>query len=205
MRYFFLISLFVLSCSPNEKKHSPEIQTQLEEARKAQFELNLEFAGAKTSPLDSLDRVSFKGLDFFPVDAKYIVKARFEKNEYPVPFAMQTSTDRKPIYQKYGTFYFDIEGTPCKLACYQSLNPNASEEEKQYLSVPFTDKTTGKESYGGGRYLDLKLPLADTVILNFNKAYNPYCAYSHRWSCIIPPEENSLPVAVKAGVKKYHD
>lgn len=205
MRFFVLLSLLLVSCSPKEKKTSPEQQAYIAEAQKAQYELNLQFADKARTPLDSVDWAKFKSLDFFPIAVKYVVKARFEKNEYPVPFEMKTSTDRKPIYQKYGTLFFEMDGISCELACYQSLDPNDSEEEKQYVSVPFTDKTTGKESYGGGRYLDLRLPLADTVILNFNKVYNPYCAYSHRWSCVIPPEENTLPVAIKAGAKKFHD
>jgi uncharacterized protein (DUF1684 family) len=83
----------------------------------------------------------------------------------------------------------------------ESLKPGA--KYKNHIFVPFTDLTTGSESYGGGRYVDLELPFSDKVIIDFNRAYNPYCAYNHKYSCAIPPEENHLNVAIKAGVKAF--
>jgi uncharacterized protein (DUF1684 family) len=74
-------------------------------------------------------------------------------------------------------------------------------EYKKYLFIPFRDLTSGKESYGGGRYIDTEIPAGETLILDFNRAYNPYCAYSHRYSCPIPPEENTLKVEIRAGEK----
>jgi uncharacterized protein (DUF1684 family) len=73
------------------------------------------------------------------------------------------------------------------------------------LFLPFSDLTCGKESYIGGRYIDLKIPTSDTILIDFNTAYNPYCAYNHKYSCPIVPLENDLPVAINAGVKKFHD
>lgn len=200
MAVFWMLSLgMVLSCTP--QKPAKKV-SKIQAAKDFQYQLNLEFADKEKSPLDSIDFVQFRQLDFFPVSAKYIVTASFEKNEYPSPFAMSTSTDRKALYQKYGTLHFTLNGQNLSLAVYQDLEPD--EAYKDYLFVPFTDQTNGEETYGGGRYIDLKQPLGAVVTLDFNQAYNPYCAYSHRWSCVIPPKENDLKVAVKAGVKKFH-
>ena len=77
------------------------------------------------------------------------------------------------------------------------------EAYEDYLFLPYTDLTSGDGSYGGGKYLDLKTPEGNTIIIDFNKAYNPYCAYSHRYSCPVPPEENDLLVRIEAGVRVY--
>lgn len=201
---FLLFLVLSFTACTQQNSTTKKQQNLLEAAKEAQYKLNLQYADKEKSPLDSADFTRFRQLDFFPTTSKYIVKAFFVKNEFPVPFEMNTSTDRRPIYQKYGTLHFQIDGKEYQLAAYQSLDPRNSEEDKQYISVPFTDLTSGNESYGGGRYIDLKLPLSSSVVLDFNQAYNPYCAYSHKWSCIIPPQENSLKIAIKAGVKKYH-
>jgi uncharacterized protein (DUF1684 family) len=200
--YFFMtISLFI-AC--NSQSLSKEQQVIYDASKEAQHKLNVQYADKDESPLDSIDFVKFRKLDFFPIDLKYAVKATFSKNEFPVPIEMTTSTDRKPVYQKYGTLSFSIDNEKYELSVFQSLDPRNTEEEKKYLSVPFTDLTSGKETYGGGRYIDLIAPLDTEVLLDFNHAYNPYCAYSHRWSCLVPPKENDLKVAIKAGVKKFH-
>jgi uncharacterized protein (DUF1684 family) len=190
----------LVACAQN--KQTKEQNKQLQAAQDFQYNLNIEYADKTKSPLDSIDFVKFRSLDFYPIDIKYIVKASFVKNDFPVPFEMATSTDRKPLYQKYGTLAFTLDGKEYTLAVYQDLD--SDEEYKDYLFVPFTDLTNNSETYGGGRYIDLKQPLDQEVLLDFNQAYNPYCAYSHRWSCVIPPKENDLQVAIKAGVKKFY-
>ena len=123
------------------------------------------------------------------------------------PFKMATSTDRKPIYEKYGEAHFELDGEKIVLPIYQSHSLRVKEEYKDHLFLPFQDLTNGTESYGGGRYLDLRIPTGDTIVIDFNKAYNPYCAYSSRYSCPVPPKENRMKVAVRAGVMAppYHD
>jgi len=201
-----LILLFILTSFIACSQHTPtkEQIDWLEASKEAQVRLNSEYADKEKSPLIEEDFKTFKNLDFFPIDLKYIVKASFVKNDFPVPFEMATTTDRKPVYQKYGSLYFKIDGIKCELPVYQSLSLMEKEEYKNYLFVPFTDLTNGKESYGGGRYVDLELPLDSEVMLDFNQAYNPYCAYNHKYSCVIPPKENDLPVKIKAGVKAFH-
>jgi hypothetical protein len=117
---------------------------------------------------------------------------------------MKTTTTRAPMYKKFAEALFVINGINCKLNIYQNIDLTKKPNYEDYLFLPFTDLTNGDESYGGGRYIDLKVSDSDTIIIDFNKAYNPYCAYNHKYSCPIPPAENTLSVEIKAGVKKYH-
>jgi len=155
------------------------------------------------SPLPKEEREHFKGLERFPVDPKYRVKAHFRPSEGPV-FGMKTSTEREPKYRSVGTLHFTLEGKEQVLTVYKNIDLSRLPDYVNYLFVPFTDLTSGEESYGGGRYLDLDGPLGEEVELDLNRAYNPYCAYGGLYSCPIPPAENQLEVAVRAGVLKYH-
>ena len=168
-----------------------------------QKHLNSEYADPEESPLTSEDLKKFKELDFFDIDTSYVIEAEFVRTPYESPFAMPTTTDRMPVYVKYGEAYFELEGRSFKLNIYQNQELMKSAEYADYLFIPFTDKTNGEISYGGGRYLDLRIPNGNTITLNFNKAYNPYCAYNGKYSCPIPPSENDLSVAVPVGVKVY--
>ena len=168
-----------------------------------QTELNKEFADTAHSPLTKADLLSFRRLDFFPIDLKYCVKAKFVKTQESLPFGMPTTTDRLPEYIKYGTLYFTIDSQDLQLALYQNIELVKKEEYKNYLFLPFGDKTNGESSYGGGRYIDMQIPKTDEVIIDFNKSYNPYCAYNHRYSCPRIPSENILNVKIKAGVKAF--
>lgn len=198
---FILVVLLVFTSCKTEQ--TPE-QEAVNAAKEVQHKLNLQYADRKNSPLTDADFKKFRSLDFYPVATKYIITTKFVRNDNPVPFELATTTDRKPMYQKYGTLFFTLDGVACELSVYQnmeSLKPGA--KYKNHIFVPFTDLTTGGESYGGGRYVDLELPFTSEVIVDFNRAYNPYCAYNHKYSCVIPPEENDLPVAIKAGVKAF--
>lgn len=166
--------------------------------------LNAEYAGSE-SPLMEKDKKGFKSLDFYPIDEAYFVIAEFVRTENEKPFAMKTSTSRLPMYEKYGEIHFTLGGKPLKLNVYRSLDLSKKEEYKEYLFLPFSDTTNGDETYLGGRYIDLKIPQGNTLAIDFNQAYNPYCAYNHKYSCPAVPQENVLDVAVRAGVKKFHD
>jgi uncharacterized protein (DUF1684 family) len=148
-----------------------------------------------------------KKLSFFPVNEQYRVRARFEKTTSNSWFLMPTSGTLKKTYRLYGVLHFKINGTPLQLNVYQSQDLLQSEKYKDYLFLPFTDSTSGYESYHGGRYLDLTFDdiQGNEVVLDFNKAYNPYCAYvTGRYNCPIPPPENHLQIAVKAGEMSYN-
>lgn len=142
---------------------------------------------------------------FFPVDAAYNVTCSFEKIYDSIGFTMKTSANTLKQYYKYGRLGFAIRDTMYYLFVYQSKDLMTVEKYKDYLFVPFTDATTGDESYGSGRYLEFYITAIknDTLQLDFNKAYNPYCAYATGFRCPIPPKENTLPVAILAGEKVF--
>ena len=119
------------------------------------------------------------------------------------PFLMPTTTERLPEYVKYGEAHFKINGKQLKLNLYKSTKPYSEPGYEDYLFLPFTDLTSGDGSYGGGRFLDARIPEGNTILLDFNKAYNPYCAYNSMYSCPIPPKENDLDIRIEAGVKDY--
>lgn len=172
---------------------------------KFQNELNSEYADAKTSPLMAEDLATFKSLDFYPASKKYFVVAKFVRTKKEKPFEMQTSTDRKPLYIKYGEVFFTIDGSNFKLNVYKNIVLSKQEKYKDHLFLPFSDLTCGNESYIGGKYIDLKIPKGKTISIDFNTSYNPYCTYNHKYSCPIVPLENDLNIEIKAGVKKFHD
>ncbi|POY36827.1 hypothetical protein C3L50_14850 [Flavobacterium alvei] len=172
---------------------------------KFQKDLNTEYADAKTSPLTAEDLKVFKTLDFYPISEKYFVTAKFIRTENEKPFEMKTSTSRRPLYVKYGEAHFTIDGKPFQLNIYQNIELSQNSAYKDYLFLPFFDLTCGKESYIGGKYIDLKIPQGDTIAIDFNMSYNPYCAYNHKYSCPKVPLENNLNIEIKAGVKKFHD
>ena len=177
----------------------------LASVEKFQKDLNTEYTDAKTSPLMAEDLVKFESLDFFPINEKFFVVANFVRTKDEKPFEMKTSTDRKPMYVKYGEAHFVLDGKPFQLNIYQNIELSKKDEYKDYLFLPFSDLTCGKESYIGGKYIDMKVPNGDTIVIDFNKAYNPLCAYNHKYSCPKVPLENDLKIEIKAGVKKFHD
>ncbi len=168
-----------------------------------QKEQNAKFKEVLKSPLTEADRKTFKALDFFKFDSAYVVTANFKRTLNQTPFEMPTTTDRKPMYVKYGELSFVLKGKACKLSVYQNIELIKRAGYETHLFLPFIDETNGAESYGGGRYLDTSKPEGATMVLNFNEAYNPYCAYSPRYSCPVVPLENALEVKVEAGVKSY--
>jgi uncharacterized protein (DUF1684 family) len=180
-------------------------QFDLANVDKFQKELNAEYADAKTSPLLPEDLKVFKSLDFYPANEKFFVVAKFIRTENELPFEMKTSTDRKPVYVKYGEAHFTIDGQSFKLNIYRNIELSKKEQYKDYLFLPFSDLTCGNESYIGGKYIDMKIPKGDTIVIDFNTSYNPYCAYSPKYSCPKVPLENDLKIEIRAGVKKFHE
>ncbi len=168
-----------------------------------QQELNASFIDEAQTPLSKKALKKFKGLDFFSVDSAYLIKALLVRTPNELPFNMPTTTERSPVYVKFGMVIFDFKGKAFNLPVYKSLTLLDTDAMKDYLFLPFTDETNGVESYGGGRYLDLTVPKGDTILLDFNKAYNPYCAYNENYSCPIPPKENHISIEIRAGVMNW--
>ncbi|HVF82162.1 MAG TPA: DUF1684 domain-containing protein [Flavisolibacter sp.] len=145
-------------------------------------------------------------MQFYQVDKAYKVTANFKAADKAGWFTFKTSGKQPKVYKLYGTLSFVIGNEPCRLNVYQSQDLMTNEAYKNYLFLPFTDATSGKETYASGRYLDVTTDEIknNKVLLDFNKAYNPYCAYvSGVYNCPIPPKENALPIAVKAGEKSF--
>ena len=142
---------------------------------------------------------------FFAIDSNYRVNAVFEKITDTVGFTMKTSGNSLQQYFKYGKLSFTINGTSLHLFVYQSKDLMKSKDYADYLFIPFTDLTTGDKTYGSGRYIDLTMPeiTNNKVTIDFNKDYNPYCAYSEDYHCPIPPKENRLQVAINAGEMNF--
>lgn len=172
----------------------------VQENKNYRSELNHEFASEEDSPLTPEDRAHFDSLPFFPIDSAFYVVARFEKVKKAKKFKMKTTTDRRPLYDVFATVRFSLNGEAFEIPVYQSHRLREMEEFKSYLFLPFTDLTNGTESYGGGRFLDLTIPDGNEIVLDFNKAYNPYCAYNSKYSCPVPPKKNFIDFEIKAGV-----
>jgi uncharacterized protein (DUF1684 family) len=179
-----------------------ETDAYIAEIKAWQEELNREFADSAESPLSAEDRARFHGLDFYPIDIRYRVLARFDRTPNENQFGMKTTTERRPTYVRYGIAYFTLFNKDFKINIYQNIRLSKTDKYKDYLFMLFTDLSSGKETYAGGRYIDLRIPSIDSIIIDFNKAYNPYCAYNHKYSCPIPPEEDHFDVELLAGCKK---
>lgn len=205
MRLFSLFSLILMLASCAEKRYHDDqasvnldtISEVLHEAYKWQNKKNETFKGAE-SPLRPKEKTAFNRLSFFKPDSSFIVKARFEQEPDPEAFDMPTTTNTTTKEIIYGRLYFSLKGEQQQLEVYRAFEP-----QDDYLFLPFFDKTSGLSTYGGGRYIDLTFPLEDTVVIDFNKSYNPYCAYNPKYACALVPSVNSLSVAVEAGERKF--
>lgn len=180
-------------------------QKDITASQEFQSKLNKSFSDSLKSPLTKDDLKEFKGLDFFPISEKFIVEALFIRTKREKAFSMKTTTSRTPLYVKYGELHFKIDEKEFKLNVYQNIDLSKKPGYSDYLFLPFSDLTCGKESYIGGRYVDMRMQKGKTWIIDFNKAYNPYCAYNYKYSCPIVPLENDLDIEILAGVKKFHD
>ena len=149
------------------------------------------------SPIPWGVRGRMKGLEYFPIDPTYRFRVKLVRYPKPEPVVLATSKGVPRNMVKSGYFEFTIGGQTRRLQVYRSLEPDAS------LFVPFRDATSGVESYGAARYLDIEERPSDDYVLDFNLAYNPYCAYSNDYVCPFPPRENWLDIAIRAGEKDF--
>jgi len=192
---FTLVSLSLLSCAEDEAGNVSQYDEQeVLEARQAKDEA---FRSGSASPLPADKRESFTGLKYFDPDERYVLEATFVAASKAEEVVMQTSTGEPRKAVRAGWFTFSVDGRKLKLSAYTF---DGSEGTSYF--VPFTDKTTGHETYYAGRYLDIPKIDGDQYIIDFNDAYNPYCAYSEAYSCPLVPSENELSAAIRAGEKK---
>lgn len=142
----------------------------------------------------------FTGLHYFPVDDSFRVAATLARLEVPVEAYLRTNRDGQAVMRHLGDLVFRLEGRPYRLRVF-----HAGEGVGTSVFVPFRDATSGDESYGPGRYLTLELNESDEYELDFNRAFNPYCAYTDAFECAFPPSENDLAVAIRAGEKVWSE
>ncbi|MFP8956938.1 DUF1684 domain-containing protein [Natrialbaceae archaeon A-CW3] len=160
------------------------------------------FGANPHSPIPSDEREDFDGLAYFPIDEAYRFECELETYDESETVVVGTSTDGEREYLRWGSFTVTFDDEAVTIHAYKA------EPEDDRLWVPFRDATSGEETYGAGRYLDLEREhhrTSDgTWILDFNEAYNPTCAYSEQYECPLPPMENWLEVPIEAGEKTYH-
>ena len=188
----------------------PSSKAYESQLRQFRHEKNLAFIRSSDSPISAAQKAVFDSLKYYSADANFIIECRLSRNARPDTIMLQMSDNKAEKYLRWGEALFspplglghEIHTLPDRLTLFLKANGTDST-----LFVPFTDLTNGHETYGGGRYLDVPLPPADStgIVLDFNRAYNPYCAYNNEYSCPVPPAENRMRVAIPAGEKSFHD
>jgi uncharacterized protein len=194
---FLIVALSSCSKPQTETPPAPRLGNPILRERLAKDEA---FRSDKDSPVPAKDRVDYRGLSYYPVDPNLRFSAALHR--YPGPKQVRLSTNTGEIRRglRYGFFDFQVGGSTCRLQVYRLED---SPESGASLFIPFRDSTSGRETYASGRYIDLKENTSGIYDLDFNRAYNPYCAYNSEFSCPIPPEENTLNLPIRAGEKIY--
>lgn len=192
--FFIVLSLVVY---PSFSSFAQSKYAQSIENERKEFEEKL----LKSFEILNQDEIqNIKKLQYFEIDSNWILTADFKKDVGEI-FEMPTTTERKPTYLRVGYLFFTYQEIHFQLAVYQNMELKGTAYEDYYF-LPFKDSNAPEITYGGGRYLDVQFSLEDVnVVVDFNKAYNPYCVYSYRYSCPITPSENHLSVKINSGAK----
>ena len=165
------------------------------------------FRDGEQSPIPAEERATFKGLRYYPALFAMRVVAQIERLPNPEHIQMATSDGASRLFERAAMLRFTLDGHAVQLTGYRSADD--PEDDGQSYFIPFRDALSGKETYGAGRYLDVEEAAAadgtPIVVLDFNLAYNPYCAYNENYSCPITPKENKLEWAIYAGERIYHE
>jgi uncharacterized protein (DUF1684 family) len=154
------------------------------------------FALDRQSPLTRQQKAEFSGLKYFPENPALRLEVEVEPFANPQEVQVPTSTGEVRFYARYARFAFSVEGQPAELTLYQA---------DFGFFLPFVDSLANQETYGAGRYLEPETEDGRHFVIDFNLAYNPYCAYNERWSCPLTPPENRLKVPIRAGEKLFHE
>ena len=180
----------------------PSASAYFAQLNKFRRDKNQSLRQSEESPLPAAQKANFDSLKYYPGDPNFEIAATISRIEKPDTTLVPMSDNRSEKYLRWGTATFTLDNAPQQLLLLLKATGRDSA-----LFVPFTDLTNGHDSYGGGRYLDVALPKSDEtkITLDFNRAYNPYCAYNSEYSCPVPPGENRLRAAIPAGEKSFHD
>lgn len=186
------------ACSRNEVQRAGARQDALARERR---EKDIAFRDGPGSPLPGKDKAGFRGLEYYPVDPA--LSFRVKLSRYPSPREVRIGTNTGEVRSglRYGYFEFEVNGRPFRLQAYRMDEDQGGRGPS--LFVPFRDATTGTETYAAGRYIELPENTTGIYELDFNRAYNPFCAYGRDYSCPVPPAENTLPLPIRAGEKRY--
>ena len=206
VKHLFLSLLWLIAISCQDKRYhsdlnqinSDTVPENLKTVYEWQKNKNAYFQDPNTSPLRPKEKKKFNGLDFFTPNSKYQVNAFFRESVTKDTIQMKTNTGSVTSEIRYGNLFFELNNRQYVLPVYREVGA-----EDDYVFLPFTDLTNGDLTYGGGRYLDFTFPLKETVLIDFNKAYNPYCAYNPKYSCPLVPSVNHLDIAIIAGEKSF--
>jgi hypothetical protein len=196
MKPLYLLTVFCIGCSPKLNPFQQEITKHREIYKE-------EFLKEERAPLKSMDEV--KMLDFFNADVNYKCECDITLAQDKKAFEMPTYSGISKPYYVYAIATCPLKGKTIKLQLYQSINQGFSMDMSNYIFLPFKDITNDGITYGGGRYIDLAVSdiIDNKLTIDFNKCYNPWCAYSDGYNCPIPPKANHLDMAIEAGEKKY--
>ncbi len=201
MRLFHLLLLLFLTTCTAPRSTIRQITS---DAAAYQADLSAKYLDPERTILPPEKRTKLQekeGLPFFPIDPDYRVIATVARFAEPEIIKMKTSSTRLAEYEVYAVATFELKGVTHSLHLYKSRRTDLAPKYQNLLFLPFKDQTSGSATYGGGRYLDLPIPTGNKIIIDFNRAYHPYCAYTTGYSCPVVPTVNHLSVPIEAGVK----
>lgn len=193
-----IAALFFYACSSEtDNKYRQTIAAH-------RMQINASFFDPTQTPLDSNVFSHFTGIKFFPINAAYKVTAKLEPFKDTSIFELLHSHNASKPYRNYAMAIFELNGKSYSLKVLEAAVHKKGYEN--YLLIPFMDETNSEETYGGGRYIDIEKPASgesksEEIEIDFNLAYNPYCAYNSSYTCPIPPKENNLATRIEAGMK----
>ncbi len=193
--------LFFQACERKSAREELAPASFEAELRQERGEKDAVFRSGLQSPLPPAEKSRFKGLNYYPPNPALQFRVKLYRYPTPRPVRLGTNTGEIQSGLRYGYFEFKIDGVACRLQVYRMDDTPA--EGGPLLFIPFKDATSGSETYAAGRYIDLHENTSGIYDLDFNRAFNPYCAYGKGYSCPVPPEENRLTVPIRAGEKKY--
>lgn len=196
MLYFFLPWATLLSCAQSNEHRENVLAWQQSQ--------NEEFKDPVRTPLMAEDRTNFQGHNFFPIDKDYRVTARFESTPESPIFLLATSKGTEKRYRRLGKLHFILKEKAITIEAYIPVQGFGMAALGQHVFIPISDQTNGNTTYDAGRYLHIDgVPASREWILDFNKLYNPFCAYNANFECPIVPEPNQLDIPIEAGIKGF--
>jgi len=167
-------------------------------------QVNMSYADSAHSPLNKDSIASFKSLNYYPINKAYRIKVKVIK-QLDTVFTMATSSGKLKKFRQYAILKFKLNGKKVELPIYQNMRLMKTPLHRDYLFIPFTDLTNSVETYGGGRYIEARIPKkGKKLILDFNQCFNPYCHYSSGYNCPIPPKANFIDLKIEAGEKMLY-